>query len=86
MARMRRALLTTRDVKTFIEDVLYSEGLTRIQLREKLNISKFVLTGLLKKGLPWYGKPTRKRFLYSEVTKWLEDNNIILEHEGRWDI
>ena len=70
-----RALLTVDDVRKFIMDALKRDKvINAIQLREYFNITKPTLIRYIKEGLPWFGKPTRKQFVVSDVKKWLIDN------------
>lgn len=72
---MNQALLTVEDVKKFIiEGMKRDRSLTRKELAEELNISLQYLDKCVKRGMPWFGKVTRKKFILSDVKKWFIDN------------
>lgn len=74
-----QALLTVEDVRKFIMDALKRDKvINAIQLREYFGITKPTLIKYIKEGLPWFGKPTRKQFVISDVKKWFIDNKIKL--------
>lgn len=77
----KTALLTVEAVKQFINEALKREQIVNaIQLREYFKITKPTLIKYIREGLPWFGKPTRKQFVISDVKKWFKDNNIRLRN------
>lgn len=75
---MTKALITKEDIKQFIFDALYQYGqnkvLNRIEMCKYFNITFYQLDKFLEQGLPWIGKPTRKKFDINECMKWFEAN------------
>jgi len=75
---MIKALLTKEDVRLFIIEAMKRDRiLTRLELMAYFNMSPYLLKQYLKKGLPWFGKKTRKQFILSDVEKWLVNNGKI---------
>lgn len=78
---MKKALLTVQDVKNFIFEAILEKTqdrvLTRNELKKHFNITEWNVDCYLEKGLPWFGKPHRKKFNLNEVKKWFVANNII---------
>lgn len=75
---MRKALITKQDIRQFIFDAIYEHGnnqvLDRKEFCDYFNISFYQLNQYLEKGLPWIGKPTRKKFDVNQCRKWLDAN------------
>lgn len=80
MTNMKQALLTVTDVKKFIHEAICNqqvdENLTRLQVMEKYNMVQSTYDRLLGLGMPWYGRPTRKKFRQSELEKWFVENDL----------
>ena len=74
----RKALLTKEDVRQFIFDAICEYGrnqiLNRADFCKYFNITFYQLDKYLEMGLPWIGKPTRKKFNVNECRKWLDAN------------
>ena len=77
---MTKALLTVKDVKAFIHECMVEnildETLTRLQVLKKYNLSEPTYNKYLKKGMPWYGKPRRKRFRQKDIESWFIQNDL----------
>lgn len=75
---MIKALITKNEIRQFIFDAINEHGrnqvVNRAEIRNILNISEYELDQYLDKGLPWIGKPTRKKFNVNECRKWLDAN------------
>ena len=75
---MRKALLTKKDIKNFIFDAIYeycgNQLLCRKDFCEYFNITFPKLNKYLELGLPWIGKPTRKKFNVNECRKWFDEH------------
>ena len=75
---MIKALITKNEIRQFIFDAINEYGrnqvVNRAEIRNILNISEYELDQYLDKGLPWIGKPTRKKFNVNECRKWLDAN------------
>jgi hypothetical protein len=75
---MMKALITKNEIRQFIFDAINEHGrnqvVNRAEIRNILNISEYELDQYLDKGLPWIGKPTRKKFNVNECRKWLDAN------------
>lgn len=74
---MTNALLTIQDVKNFIIDAMMRDQImTRKELMAYFDWNQPHYKEHLKKGMPWFGKRTRKQFVLSDVKKWLIENNL----------
>ena len=75
-----KALLTVKDVKAFIHEAMVEttldENLTRLQVMKKYGFTQTAYDNYLKMGMPWYGKPTRKKFRQHEIESWFIQNNL----------
>lgn len=75
---MIKALITKNEIRQFIFDAINEYGrnqvVNRAEIRNILNISEYELDQYLDKGLPWIGRPTRKKFNVNECRKWLDAN------------
>lgn len=75
---MKRALITKSEIRKFIFDAISQFGtnqiLSRIEMRDYFGISEYQLDQYIAAGLPWIGKPTRKKFNVNECRKWLDAN------------
>jgi hypothetical protein len=75
---MMKALITKNEIRQFIFDAINEHGrnqvVNRAEIRNILNISEYELDQYLDKGLPWIGRPTRKKFNVNECRKWLDAN------------
>jgi hypothetical protein len=73
---MKKALLTKEDIRQFIFDAICEYGtnqiLNRADFCDYFNISIYQLNKYLDMGLPWTGKPTRKKFNVNQCRKWLD--------------
>ena len=78
MINMNKALITKNEIRQFIFDAINEHGrnqvLNRSEMREYFNITEYELDKYLDKGLPWIGKPTRKKFNVNECRKWIDAN------------
>jgi hypothetical protein len=80
---MKQALLTPKDIKSFIYKVVKAdERLTVVDVLSIFHLKHATLKKYIKMGLPWYGVKTRKEFLYSEVKEWLVKNTDKLTYEN----
>jgi hypothetical protein len=75
---IRQALLTKEDIRKFIFDAISEYGtnqiLNRADFCNYFHISFYQLDKYLDMGLPWIGKPTRKKFNVNECRKWLDEH------------
>lgn len=78
MTNMNKALITKSEIRQFIFDAINEYGrnqvLSRIDFLKYFNLTEYELNKYLDKGLPWIGKPTRKKFNVNECRKWLDAN------------
>jgi len=74
---MNKALITKNEIREFIFDAINEHGrnqvLSRIDFLKYFNLTEYELNKYLDKGLPWIGKPTRKKFNVNECRKWLDE-------------
>lgn len=78
MISMNSALLTIQDVKNFILEAMQRDQiLTRKELMAYFNWNQYNYEENIAKGMPWFGKRTRKQFVLTDVKKWLIDNNML---------
>lgn len=74
---MIKALITKDEIRQFIFDAICEHGrnqvVSRAEIRDILEISDYQLKSYMEKGLPWIGKPTRKRFNVNECRKWMDE-------------
>lgn len=75
---MINALLTKEDIRKFIFEAMCEHGnnevLTRIQFKQRFNLTEYQLLNYLEQGLPWIGKPTRKKFDVNQCKRWFDEN------------
>lgn len=69
---MNTALLTKQDVKNFIIDAMMRDKvLNRIELMAYFGWNNYMVNRNIDRGMPWFGRPTRKKFVLTDVKKWL---------------
>lgn len=82
---MTKALLTSKDVKLFIYEVIESQ-LTRKdllnmeELSKRLSLSTHYIRKYMKKGMPYILRRKKLRFDVSMVLDWLKENKLHKEY------
>lgn len=75
---MKRAIITKEDIRQFIYDAICDFGNNKVVNRdgfcEMFNCSYYQLNKYLAMGMPWTGKPTRKKFDVNKCRKWFDAN------------
>lgn len=78
MTKLNKAVITKDEIKAFISELIYAymqdKVVTRKELSKILNVSLKTLDTYIKKGMPWFGKNTRKMFNIVDCRKWIDAN------------